>query len=75
MKTYILIFIGVLCISTIYGGSSSARKYQAVGVTDVVIDDSKANPAQKQEGMIGEMILVDTDKPHRGYGPVKDVAT
>lgn len=74
MKTYILIFIAVLCITTIFGGVSGARKYQAVGVSDVVIDETEANPAQKQEGMIGEMILVDTDKPHKGYGPVRDTA-
>lgn len=75
MKYYIFSFIAVLMITGLFGGNSHAKKYRGVGVSDVKIDDSNPLPAQKQEGMVGEIILVDTTRPHYGSSSVTDTAT
>ncbi|HMP51654.1 MAG TPA: hypothetical protein PKD05_08870 [Candidatus Melainabacteria bacterium] len=75
MKAYIITFIVVLCFTTVMAGSPNARSYKGVGVSEVNINDDAALPAAKQEGLVGELILVDMDRPHFGTGRVKDTAT
>lgn len=75
MKPYIITFIIVLCITPLFAGSRNAKTYRGVGVTDCKIDESNWIPAQKGEGMVGEIILVDMDRPYHGYAVIKDTKT
>mgnify|MGYP001447734960 CR=1 FL=1 len=75
MKKYIIVFILVLCITPVFGGSRNAKTYSGVGVTNAKIDESDAISALKQESMVGEIIFVDMDREYRGYARVVDAKT
>ena len=74
MKAYIITFIVVLCFTTVMAGSPNARSYRGVGVSQVKISEDLALPAGRKEGMVGELILVDMDRPHLGAARVEDTA-
>lgn len=75
MKYYILCFIAVMCISCALAGTRNSKAYVEAGVSDVMVEDHLTLSAQKHDSLVGEMILVDGHKPHRGGASVKDMKT
>ncbi|MBX9666431.1 MAG: hypothetical protein K2X93_02385 [Candidatus Obscuribacterales bacterium] len=72
MKKYIVIFLLVMCMSTLMGSYSTPPQPMKVGIRDVTTAKTNGNSL---DGLIGEFEIADGFRDHTFPGAVTDQKT
>ncbi len=70
MKKYVIIFLIIMCVSTVMAGGSSQPAMMKPGLTSQ-ITEARSDPNQR-DNMIGELRIVDGYRPHAFMKDVKE---